>query len=260
MSPWSSRVVALASLSVLSLVGCDDDAASPPLAMAAVNSNTRVEELTQLTERVAFKRHELESREHVSWELPSKPRDRACPRLAKGETEADQLILLARDARVDSRKLLPLRLTRQLTSRDFDALEPHYAADSKAGAKRRVRSKRDGELALEKLDRIGRRRFAAVFHVTHYVEPHFFHDPKKRKPEWGAGWMMGWIAIHELGEPEALCQWSIDVRSDTSNASLARRLRETTRHELTSDLGKRFREAGMRALRQLESGLSKPER
>ncbi len=236
--------------------GCGEDAA-PALAAVAASEN-HDQELNQLTERVAFKRHELESREHVSWELPDKPRDASCPQLARGDSEADELVLLAHDGRIDTRKLLPLRLTKQLASSDFEALEPHYDPHSKAGAKRRLRSKRDGELALEKLTRIGKRHYAAVFHVTHYVEPHFFHDPKKRKPEWGPGLMLGWVAIHELGEPEALCQWSIDVRSDTSDAPLARRLRETTRYELISDLGKRFREAGMRALKQLGSGLSEP--
>lgn len=236
--------------------GCSDDA--PSLSAASKVTSRHDEELIALTERVAFKRHEIENRERVSWELPNKPNDSACPNLARGDSDADQLVLLTEDDRIDTRQLLPLRLTKQLTSRDLEALEPHYDPTSKAGAKRRLRSRRDGELALDKLGHLAKRRFAAVFHVKLYVEPHFFHNPKKRKPEWGPGLMLGWVAIHELGEPEALCQWSIDVRSDISDAPLARRLRESTRHDLMSDLGKRFREAGMRALGKLESGLSAP--
>lgn len=254
MRSWSTLLVA--SLVATLCAACDDDA--PALSVSV--SAERDQELSQLTDRVAFRRHELETREQVNWELPRKPKDGVCPTLARGDSEADELVLLARDARIDTRQLLPLRLTKQLTTRDFEALEPHYDPLSKAGAKRRLRSKRDGELALEKLTRLAKRRYAAVFHVTHYVEPHFFHDPKKRKPEWAPGLLLGWIGIHELGEPEALCQWSIDVRSDTSQASLARRLRETTRHELVSDLGKRFREAGIRALGELKSGLNQPSR
>ncbi|MEZ4371214.1 MAG: hypothetical protein R3B07_10330 [Polyangiaceae bacterium] len=258
MGRWSPFVFSWLCLASLGAAGCGDEA--PAMAATSAASSQHDAELTSLTESVAFKRHEFEDRERVSWELPEKPTDSACPRLARGDAEADQLVLLAEDARIDTRQLLPLRLTKQLTSRDLEALEPHYDPASKAGAKRRLRSKRDGELALEKLKKVGKRRYAAVFHVTLYVEPHFFHNPKKRKPEWGPGLMLGWIAIHELGEPEAICQWSIDVRSDVSGASLARRLRETTRYELISDLGKRFREAGMRALKQLESGLAPPEK
>jgi len=218
------------------------------------------DELSRLQDQVAFKRHEMGLREATHWELPSRPKDEACGPLTSGQAEADKLIVLARDARVDTRQLLPLRLLQNLASNDLTQLEPYYAKSSQAGAKRRLRSVPDGELALAKLRELARRKYAAVFHITHYAEPNFFHDPKKRKPEWNAGWMMGWLAIHELGEPEASCQWRIDVRGDAGDASLARRMRESTKRQLISNLAERFREAGQRASALLGTGLDWPAR
>lgn len=245
------------------VVGCDasaDAELSKVTAAETPSVQPAKRALSHLEAQVAFKRHEVEQRENTNWELPTKAKDQACGPLTTGKPGADQLVLLARDARVDSRQLLPLRLLQSMTSNDLLELESHYAASSQAGAKRELRSVRDGELALVKLRELAQRKYAAVFHITHYVEPKFFHDPKKRKPEWSAGWMMGWLAVHELGEPEASCQWRIDVRGEASDASLARRLRETTKRQLISDLAERFREAGKRAHMRLGTGLTWPNR
>ncbi len=255
----SSAVAASALMAWV--VGCDTGGDPGLSKLNAAETPSAVPpqgELSRLEDQVAFTRHEVEQRERVSWELPAHPKDEGCGPLTTGKPGADELIVLARDARVDTRQLLPLRLLQSMASNDLLQLEPHYAASSQAGAKRKLRSVRDGELALVKLRQLAQRRYAAVFHVTHYVEPKFFHDPKKRKPEWNAGWMLGWLAVHELGEPEATCQWRIEVRGDAGDASLARRLREATKRQLILELAVRFREAGKRAHSRLGTGLTWP--
>lgn len=260
-------VQVVAFLSVLVSAGCD--AASkqePSMAQAGGEPSaqrpealSQAESVKQLTAKVAFQRYSFEEKRKGPWELPDKPTNTACSRLATGEPAKDKLVTEVQDSRVDTRILLPLQLSERLVSQELQALERFYAPGAVAGARREVRSQRDGELALAALAELAARRYAGVFHVEFYTEPKFFHDPNKLKPEWSPGWLRGWLAIHELGRDEALCQWRVDVRSDVSEASLLKRLRETTYLQLLAQLGVRFREAGQRAHEQLQTGLSWPE-
>ncbi len=239
------------------LGACESPMAEPPAA-SLTRSEAPDSQLSALTERVAFERHRVEQRLRGDWELPQRPKDSGCTNLASGELAKDTLVLDVRDARPDGRQLFSLDLTNELTSSDLRALEPLYRPGTAAKARRELVSTKAGEEALSKLSELAERRYAAVFHVTHLAAPKFFHDPKKRFPEWSPGWMMGWLALHQLGETDALCQLRIEVRSDTRDAPRERRLRETTQRALLRALAARFHDAGERAQAKLNAGLIWP--
>jgi hypothetical protein len=196
-----------------------------------------------VAQRAAFRRHELASRWARSFAVPHGLERRACPSEVLQAPASKRVVVLARDARVEPRDLLPLRLTERLASPELAVLQADVSASEPT------------DRVLSKLDELSLRRFAGVFHVLDYQAPRRIRRIDRPRPEWVAGILVAQFAVYDLDRHEPLCQAHIVVRNDVRDAPLSRRLEAQVRERLTRALADELKQEARRALGDLGAGL-----
>jgi len=196
-----------------------------------------------LVQRAAFRRHELASRWGRSFAVVQAVGHKACPSDVLRAPPSEQLIVLARDARVEPRDLLPLMLTERLTSAELAVLGVDVSASQPI------------EGVLSKLEDLSRRRLAGVFHVLDYQAPRRIRRIDRPRPEWVAGILVAQFAVYDLDRHEPLCHAHIVSRNDVRDVPLSRRLEAQVRERLTRELGDKTKQEARRVLGDLGPAL-----
>ncbi|HLV22191.1 MAG TPA: hypothetical protein VKZ49_14960 [Polyangiaceae bacterium] len=171
----------------------------------------------------------------------------ACPKLALTDPAARELVLTVDDARVEAKTLLPLALTRRLTTAQWERVrtEDEWGNDASPLAAL------DPARARAELDRLERLRYRAVFFVTGFVHPRVIRRIDRPKPQWVAGQLVGKLVLFDMDGSRPLCDTLVSVQNDVSAAPISRRLRAQTRDALVDDLADRFRRAAPAAVARL---------
>jgi hypothetical protein len=180
---------------------------------------------------------------------PKKLSQRPCPdeaiRAAASSDDERTLALRAQDGRWEKRSLIPLRVTREVTSPDPTSLESTLISKG---------TRLDAKLG-DQVDWLARRHYVGVFHFLDYSGPRVIHRLNRAKPEWVAGWALTWLVVHDAKSGEALCATQIQVKNDVSAAPLEKRRRSDVTEQLTTALGRKLREAAPAALAKISSEL-----
>jgi hypothetical protein len=166
--------------------------------------------------------------------------------LSKPERE---LWLRVVDARLDTRHVLPLRITGRVTEPDLNQLDSVLAGIERPEALPDV---------LRAVEGLTSSRFVGVHHVIHYVSPKWVVRVGKTRPSWDAGRLDAWFMVHDAKSGEALCGTRLVVTGDASGAPRAVRLRSETRERMQSALGDRLRAATPAALTRIGADLALP--
>ncbi|MEZ4225464.1 MAG: hypothetical protein R3B13_31215 [Polyangiaceae bacterium] len=180
--------------------------------------------------------------------------ERACDdaALSAAATTSDARVVTVRvaDARYDSKSLLPLSITEPLSLPNLAELDGAISGVSGPEASARAREIAEG---------VRTRRFIAVAHITRFAMPRWIWRLGHKKPEWVAGHLEAWIAIHDAQSGERSCQTRVWVVNDTKDAPLRRRLRGDTRDRLVDALAEALVAELPKAIRRLTGVLSLPE-
>ena len=196
-----------------------------------------------LAQRAAFRRHELASSWARSFPVPRGVGHRACPSDLLQAPASKRVVVLARDARVEPRDLLPLMLTERLASPELAVLQADVSASEPM------------ESVLSKLDELSLRRFAGVFHVLDYQAPRRIRRIDRPRPEWVAGILVAQFAVYDLDRHEPICHAHIVICNDVREAPLSRRLEAQVRERLTRELADELKQEARRALGDLGAAL-----
>jgi hypothetical protein len=229
---WSLREASFAVAIAAVLFGCGEPASRAVAEHDDVRL-TRAEPVRDLARRVAFRRHEVQSRWSRAFPLPERTGRRTCPPLAKPDT---MLLTLVRDSRIEPRHLLPLRLTERLASSELAML----AADT-AGSK-------NHEDTLRHFDQLSARRFVGVFHIVDYAAPQRIRRIDRPKPEWIAGVLVAAFTVYDLDRHDPQCHVQLVVRNDVKDVPLSRRLQARVRERLIDELADLLHSEAERAI------------
>lgn len=146
------------------------------------------------------------------------------------------LPLRLRDVRADRRQILPLRLTLALTTesaaRATRLVDPNQALDGSVGAAAPDR---------EQLERLAKLKYVSELQIETYRAPKLFRRKDAPKSEWSPAVLSGKLVVYELSGFRALCQASISVLVSGDGEPIRRRLRDTVREKMTSELERRVR-------------------
>ncbi|MBX3131179.1 MAG: hypothetical protein KF718_30955 [Polyangiaceae bacterium] len=182
---------------------------------------------------------------------PIETRERACDDTelalqAPGEA-ARALTTRVVEARAEARTLLPLSINAQLESVSLAELEEGLHGLS---------TSIDPARAEREVGRLGEQRFVGVFHVTRFQQPKWIWRLDRKRPEWVAGHLETWLAVHDAQSGERLCQTRILVIGDTTDAPLTSRHKSETQQRLTTALGTELRARVPAALGRLSAVLT----
>jgi hypothetical protein len=180
---------------------------------------------------------------------PKRLKESRCSDLGTLTEDERELSLRVVDARYDTRSVLPLSVTRNLTEPDLNQLDSVLAGIESADKPR---------AALDQVARFSKRRFVGTYHVMVYGSPKWFVKAGKLKPSWDAGRFDAWFAVHDAATGLPRCAARVTIIGDASGAPLRARLRSETRDKLTSALGERARQATSEALARIAPELRLP--
>jgi hypothetical protein len=181
-------------------------------------------------------------------EAPKRFSEKHCPDDATGNAKPE-LVLRVEDARFEKKILLPLSITHHLTWPDPLALEQALV---------RRRSTLGANVPSE-IETLARARYVGVFHVLEYSPPRRIFRPNHMHPEWVAGWLGAWLAIHEAKGGALVCATHFIVKNDVSQAPLAIRMKSETTEALTEALGSALRLEAPAALGRITRVLALPD-
>jgi hypothetical protein len=217
-----------------------------------------VDENRALAARIAFERHALEHRRSDRPALGGRPREARCPdpsiRAETGDDESRTLVLGSEDARIDTRHLLPLSLTRKLASERGESTSP--SPEPLAGA---LPSPLAMSRTLREIESSRRRRYGGIFHVTEYASPQLKHRAGKMRPEWSPGMLVSWLLVHDFETGELICQTKLSVQNDVRDEPIGARTKSTVRERLVMELALETRQKSIKALARITSVLKLPE-
>lgn len=184
---------------------------------------------------------------------PLEARERACDdaSLAQAAPSEASRVLTTRfaEARPEAKALLPMSVTERLELPQLPLLESALSG---------VHGPEASTRALARVAELRQSRFIGVFHVTRFGMPRWIWRLDRKKPEWVAGHLETWLALHDAQSGERLCQTRIWIENDTKDAPLTRRLRADVRDRLTAELGRALEAETPTALRRLSHTLSLP--
>ena len=236
------------------VLGCSSELpiGDAPAVSAPAERSTTTEERRELASRRDFLRHAVRQRMARKFPPPSRRRTQKCPddeiAAATKDGESATLALIVQDERIQARSLVPLRLTRFVSSPDLAAIDATSSWGVTAPLAR-VRA------AVRQLEAAQALRYAAVHHVIHYSQPKRIRKLNKRRPEWVPGWIISWLVVHDLESGSPQCQIRVQARNDVSSAPLSARLKSDTRRELVAALGQELRRATPRAVARISGTL-----
>jgi hypothetical protein len=242
-APWRTAKVVCASrrsgwlvpiVVLLATSSCDqrrEKPELPPLAKLAGSS----ESAPPLRDRVAYELYRVRQR----FVPPPGPLERVrqhCPDPTIHQHSPDDasrtLVLRQVDHRVESRQLLPLRITDQLRTHELDELGRHFETGRDSGGER------DADRLLGELGRAGQHRYLGIYHVTEYAGPQLVLRVGELRRKWEPGSLHAWLVIYDLEAKQRLCAFELGVRSDPRDAPTSSRLRSETRQRLEVELGR----------------------
>jgi hypothetical protein len=239
------------------------DVDEPRAAARAASGASDGPNVRALSMRLAYQRGKLEQRFEQPLILPDKRPPKTCPD-AKIEDHAPDapsrmLVVRTEDARPQAKNLLPLQLSEELRSHDFDRLEKLFLPTSGGGALRMLANVRDFETAQNELEVLSRRRYRAQFLVTDYRNPRLVYKVTKNRREWLPGVIAARLVIFELDSERAICESLLVAVNDTRQAPTTFRSQENTRNRLVKMLAHLLQEQAVIALSRMTSTLRYPE-
>lgn len=174
--------------------------------------------------------------------LPGNAQRSRCTDEALDRTET-ALPLRLRDVRADRRQILPLRLTLSLTTESATQVtrlaDPNQALDAADGSR---------TLDRERIERLARLRYVSELQIDTFRAPKLFRRKDAPRSEWSPALLSGNLVVYELSSFRVLCQAPVSVTVSGDGQSIRRRLRDTVREKMTSELERRVREELERAL------------
>ena len=216
-----------------------------------------------VTSRVAFELARAESRLSQELPLPDRLREQRCPDQSFRQlSETDRtLVLVNRDARLNQRHVLPLRLRQYLRSDDLQPVRSRLVegqGELLAAVAPRFPDADSANAALNELLQFNQRRLFGVYQIVHYEAPRWLRKPNRRRPMWRPGALHAWLVVYDTRAEQPTCQVRIAVLNDTTGASLRVRLRSDTRKQLIEQLGRSLRERTAAELGRISAVLALP--
>jgi hypothetical protein len=165
-----------------------------------------------------------------------------------------RLPLRLRDVRADRRQILPLRLRLALTTesaaRATRLVDPNQALEAPGSASAQAREER------EQVERLAKLHYVSELQIDTYRAPKLFRRKDAPRSEWSPAMLSGKLVVYELSGFRALCQAPISVLVSGDGEPIRRRLRDTVREKLTTELERRVREELERALAGISGAFS----
>ncbi len=237
-------------LGVWATLGCERGRERAALAALAKPAPT-AETAPPLGNRIAYELYRVRQRFGPPPGTLERTRQR-CPDQTIHQASPDEasrtLILRQVDERVESRELVPLRITEQLRTHELDELGRGFQTGRE----------RDRERLLRELERVAEHRYLGVYHVTEYAGPELVLRVGELRRKWAPGILRAWLVLYDLTTKQRLCAADITVRSDTEGAPISSRLRSETRQRLEVELGKSLVQKARGRLGELTSELRWP--
>jgi hypothetical protein len=231
-------------------LGCDprrEQAALPALAKPAASTQGA----PPLGDRIAYELYRVRQRFGPPPGTLERVRQRCPDQTIHQESPDDSsrtLVLRQVDERVESRELVPLRITEQLRTHELDELGRTFEAGRE----------RDGERVLRDLARVAEHRYLGVYHVTEYTGPELVLRVGEPRRKWAPGVLRAWLVLYDLDTKQRLCAVDLTVRSDPQGAPTSSRLRSETRQRLEVEFGRSLVRQARQRLAELTSELRWP--
>jgi hypothetical protein len=159
------------------------------------------------------------------------------------------LVIRVEDHRYEKKTILPLSVTRHLTWPDAAALEDSIVREHRALPAN----------VVPEVEALAAAEYVGVFHVIQYSAPNRIFRMGRIKPEWVAGILTAWFAVHDAKTGAIRCSTHMIVRNDVSQAPLSRKLKAETTEALTESLGRELRARAPDALKRMTGALAMPE-
>jgi hypothetical protein len=212
--------------------------------------------LQQRSLELEYERLEIEQRLEQPLSLPDLTAAKMCPDAriqAQSKSPAARIVVVrVEDARHKPKSLLPLRIADPLRSREFAVLFP-FLRTTPDGARTTslLRTESSFAEARAALAPLGERRYKTTFFVIDYSEPRLIWKLKKNRREWVDGLLKARLVVHDIDTGTALCETTLTVTNDSSEAPRTLRMLEATRQQLVIQLARKLKQAAVAALAKL---------
>lgn len=181
--------------------------------------------------------------------------------LASMETESQRVVLANSDVRVQTKSLVPRRVTERLESGEVELLASQI--DTELAEDRSLTRKEApvaaSSLTREDLERIERQRYLAVFYVVQYQGPALILRVGKIRREWLEGSIAAKLVLFDTVRQQAVCSTNVRAKNDVKDAPIRSRLQAETRGKLERALGDALRQDAARVLARGAPQLTWPE-
>lgn len=165
------------------------------------------------------------------------------------DVKPSTLVLRVEDQRFEKKILLPLIVTRHLTWPDASALDESLVREHAELPKN----------VVPEVEALAMAEHVGVFHVIQYSPPRRIFRMGHMKPEWVAGILTAWFAVHDAKTGAVACSTHMIVKNDVSQAPLSLKLRAETAEALTESLGRELRAQAPMALKRMSDRLAMPD-
>jgi len=177
------------------------------------------------------------------------------------QPELQRVVLANLDVRVQTRSLVPRRVTERLESGEVELLTSQI--DAETGADRSLTRKEApvsaSSLTREDVERIERQRYLVVFYINHYQGPALILRVGKLRREWFEGNMSARLVLFDTVQQQAICGTQVRAKNDVKDAPIRSRLQAETRNRLERALGDALRQEAARATQRAAPQLQWPE-
>lgn len=165
------------------------------------------------------------------------------------------------DLRVQTRSLVPRRVTERLESGEFELLTSQL--DEETGAEssltRQEAPASASSLTREDIERIAQQRYLAVFYINLYQGPALILRVGKIRREWFEGNISARLVLFDTVQQQAICSTNVRAKNDVKDAPIRSRLQAETRGRLERALGDALRQEAARATARVAPQLQWPE-
>ncbi len=244
-------VVWLSFAALVATLGCDE-AVSNELELPALRKSN--DPLDAPSRRMAIRKRLVEKRLKRRFELGKRPKLRRCDEI----TESTDFEVTTSDARIIKKHLLPLRLTKHLSTHPLARLSQFYRSKPGSSWYKLLRSADAQKGASVILDRLENQDYIGVYHIVDFRPPRRFIKLGHAKAQWSRGYLTAWFALHDLDTGSAACQVRVHLIETAEGAPLSRRLREETTKNLVEKMGRRMRLDTAKSLAKISPHLVMP--
>lgn len=177
--------------------------------------------------------------------------------MASSPPGAEVLVLANLDVRLQTRGLIPRRVTERLETGEMALLASVEDTGGNAAAKRDSPLSASS-LTREDLGRIEQQRYLGVFYVTQYQGPALIIRIGKIRREWFEGTIGARFVLFDTQTRTALCGVEVHAKNDVKDAPIRSRLQAETRARLERALGDALRQQAQQATARFAPSLAWP--